>query len=180
MFNFMSNGHPYPGLRTNDFIFYRGSGRDEMMPSRITSTLFLLFALFVLFESRRYPLGSVDNPGPGFLPMLLGITLGVMSFLLMRRSWTKSFDQGEKISWPGGRGLLVVCSILLMLILFAVLLDVTGYLVNVFLFFILFLRPISRQKWIWSLTISIGATLVAYGLFERWLMVPLPRGILFN
>ena len=112
--------------------------------------------------------------------MLLGIALGGMSFLLMRRSWAKRLDPGERISWPGRRGLLIVCSIFLMLILFTVLLDITGYLVNVFLFFILFLRPISRQKWIWSLTISIGATLVAYGLFERWLMVPLPRGILFN
>ena len=149
-------------------------------PARIASTLFLLFALFILFESRRYPLGSVDNPGPGFLPLLLGIALGVMSFTLMRRSWGKSLDPKEKISWPGRRGLSIVCSIFLMLILFTVLLDVTGYLVNVFVFFILFLRPISKQKWVWALTISIGASLIAYGLFERWLMVPLPRGILFD
>ena len=112
--------------------------------------------------------------------MLLGIVLGMMSFLLMRRSWTRSRTPQEKTSWPDRKGFLTVCSIFLMLILFTVLLEVTGYLINVFVFFILFLRPISKQKWSWSLTISIGATLIAYGLFERWLMVPLPRGILFQ
>ena len=111
--------------------------------------------------------------------MLLGIALGLMSFILIVRSWTVSRHPQEKTSWPDHRGFLTVCSIFLMLILFTILLEVTGYLINVFVFFILFLRPISKQKWSWSLAISIGATFVAYGLFERWLMIPLPRGILF-
>jgi len=151
-----------------------------MMPARIASVIFLLFAILVFLESRRYPLGSLDNPGPGFLPMVLGIALGVMSFILIGKSWRANRPLPEKTFWPDRRGFLTVCSIFLMLILFTVLLEVTGYLINVFVFFILFLRPISKQKWSWSLTISIGATLIAYGLFERWLMVPLPRGILFQ
>lgn len=148
--------------------------------ARVTSILFLLFAFFILFESRPYPLGSIDNPGPGFLPMLLGIALGVMSVILIWRSQAKDRGPQVKTPWPDRRGFLTVCSIFLMLILFTVLLDVTGYLINVFVFFILFLKPISKQKWSWSLAISIGATFIAYGLFERWLMVPLPRGMLFN
>ena len=67
-----------------------------------------------------------------------------------------------------------------MLLLFTLFFEIAGYIVNVFLFFLVLLGPIGRQKWSWSLSISIGAASISYVLFDRWLMLPLPRGIWFQ
>jgi hypothetical protein len=42
------------------------------------------------------------------------------------------------------------------------------------------LMPIGKQKWFWSLSISVGAALASYLLFDWWLMLPLPKGIWFR
>jgi putative tricarboxylic transport membrane protein len=146
---------------------------------KVTSVLLFAFAIFIMLGARKYPLGAIDNPGPGFLPFLLGLALGGMSIALFIRNWKKKDSQPE-VTRPEGRGWIKVSSIFLMLLLFTLFFEITGYIVNVFLFFLVLLRPIGRQKWSWSLSISIGAASISYILFERWLMLPLPRGIWFQ
>jgi cellulose synthase/poly-beta-1,6-N-acetylglucosamine synthase-like glycosyltransferase len=121
-------------------------------------------------------MGTIDNPGPGFLPFLLGIAIALMSIVLLIRVWKKTKTEDKKISW----GLIKVSVIFLVIVLFTALLETTGYVINIFLLFLILLRPVGRQKWSWTLLISIGATLVSYLLFDRWLMLPLPRGIWFG
>ncbi len=146
----------------------------------ITGVLLFAFAIFITLGARKYPLGAIDNPGPGFLPFLLGLALGGMSIALFIKGW-KQRDRKPKVrSWPEGQGLIKVSSIFLMLLLFTAFFEIAGYIVNVFLFFLVLLRSIGRQKWRWSLSISIGAASISYVLFERWLMLPLPRGIWFQ
>lgn len=147
---------------------------------KVSSIFMIGFAIFVVLEARRYPLGTIDNPGPGFLPLLLGLILGGMSIALLIRTWEKRENQPKITSWPERGGWIKVSMIFLMLILFTLFFEIAGYIVNVFVFFFILLRPIGRQKWGWSLLLSIGATSVSYILFERWLMLPLPRGIWFR
>ena len=150
------------------------------MIEKISSVLLIVLAIFIVVEARHYPLGTIDNPGPGFLPFLLGLALGGMSIALLLKGWKKSENHPLVTSLPERGGLIKISSIFLMLILFTLFFEITGYIVNVFIFFLVLLKPIGRQKWVWSLTISIGATSISYLLFERWLMLPLPRGIWFQ
>ena len=147
---------------------------------KISSILLIVLAIVIMVEARHYSFGTIDNPGPGFLPFLLGLALGGMSIALLMKGWKKREKQPVVTSWPERGGLIKISSIFLMLILFTLFFEITGYIVNVFIFFLVLLRPIGRQKWVWSLTISIGATSISYLLFERWLMLPLPRGIWFQ
>ena len=147
---------------------------------KVTSLLFLLFGIFVVFESRKYPIDTIDNPGPGFLPLLLGVAMAVMSIGLSFRVWTKGESRSHRSFWPEKGGLFKVSLTFVAILLFTALLEITGYMVNIFFLFLVLLRPIGRQKWIWSLSLSVGATLVSYLLFDKWLMIPLPRGIWFG
>jgi putative tricarboxylic transport membrane protein len=143
-----------------------------MSSEKISSVLFILFGAFLIFESRKYSMGTIDNPGPGFLPFLLGIAIVSMSIVLLIRVWKKMKTQDQTTSWPERKGLIRISLIFIVILLFTALLETTGY--------ILLLRPVGKQKWLWTLLISIGATLVSYLLFDRWLMLPLPRGIWFR
>ena len=147
---------------------------------KISSVLFVLFGAFLIFESRKYSMGTIDNPGPGFLPLLLGIAIGLMSMALLIRVWNKMETKEKSISWPERGGLIKISLIFVVIVLFTALLEITGYLINIFVLFLILLRPVGRQKWVWTLSISIGATLASYLLFDRWLMLPLPRGIWFR
>jgi hypothetical protein len=122
----------------------------------------------------------VDNPGPGFLPLLLGIVLGVMAVIYFFKVWVKKRIRTGSRLWPDRRGFIRVSSIFALLCLYTLLIEITGYLVNIFLLFLIMLMPIGKQKWFWSLSISVGAALASYLLFDWWLMLPLPKGIWFR
>ena len=147
---------------------------------KITSVVFLLFGLSLLFESKKYPLGTIDNPGPAFLPLLLGTAVAALSVGLIVRVWKKGSIRSPLPFWPGKAGRLKVSVAFVVILLFTALLETTGYQLNIFLLFLVLLRPIGRQKWAWSISISVGAALVSYFLFEKWLMIPLPKGIWFG
>jgi putative tricarboxylic transport membrane protein len=147
---------------------------------KVTSLLLILFALFIGFESRKYPVGAIDNPGPGFLPLLLGVAMAVMAVALAVTVWKNGNDEIRRPFWPEREGLSKVALTFVVILLFTALLEITGYMVNIFSLFLVLLRPIGRQKWIWSISIALGATLVCYLLFDKWLMIPLPRGIWFG
>jgi hypothetical protein len=155
-------------------------GGEVTTSEKAGGVLWVLFSGLLLYETRRYPIGTVDNPGAGFLPLLLGIVLGAMSIIHLFRVWTKKGGRSAPTLWPDRRGLIKSSSILMLLFLFTLLLEITGYLVNTFFLFLLLLRPIGKQKWLWSLSISIGATFASYLLFDWWLMLPLPKGIWFE
>jgi putative tricarboxylic transport membrane protein len=144
---------------------------------KITSLLLIALAVFVGFESRKYPLGTIDNPGPGFLPLLLGVAMAVMAIALSMRVWRSGTAKVHRPFWPEKVGLSKVSLTFVTILLFTALLEITGYMINIFFLFLILLRPIGRQKWIWSVAIAMGATVVAYLLFDKWLMIPLPRGI---
>ncbi len=151
-----------------------------MSSEKISSVLFVLFGAFLIYESRKYSMGTIDNPGPGFLPFLLGIAIGLMSIVLLIRVWKKTKTEDKGSSWPERKGFIRIFLIFVVIILFTALLETTGYIINIFVLFLILLRPVGKQKWLWTLLISIGATLVSYLLFDRWLMLPLPRGIWFG
>lgn len=150
---------------------------------RISSIILIMFAAFILFETRKYPVGTIDNPGPGFLPILLGIAIGLMSIALLIRAWQADKARKiriEKTLWPDKKGLFKVSLIFFSILIFTILFEVTGYIINIFFLFLILLKPVGKQRWIPTVIISTGAVLVSYLLFDRWLMLPLPRGIWFE
>jgi putative tricarboxylic transport membrane protein len=147
---------------------------------KVTCLLFIALAVFIGFESIKYSLGAIDNPGPGFLPLLLAVAMAGMAIALAVNVWKRGNAPNHPPLWPEKGGLSKVSMTFITLLLFTALLDITGYMINIFFLFLIMLRPIGRIKWSWSVAISLGATLVAYLLFDKWLMIPLPRGILFG
>jgi putative tricarboxylic transport membrane protein len=149
-----------------------------MNSERISSLILLLLAVFILVESRRYSLGTIGYPGPGFLPMLLGIAIGLMALALFIVSRTRT--PSRKSSWPDREGFIKVGAIFAGVLLFAFFIDVSGYLLNTFLLFVLLLRPVGRQSWSLTLLVSFVGVLASYLLFDLWLKVQLPRGVWFQ
>jgi putative tricarboxylic transport membrane protein len=141
------------------------------------STIFILgFALFICVESYRLGPGSFSQPGPGFLPLGAGLVIGVFSLLLLAGAGRKK--DAEKKPSPGriawGKAAMTLGSLLG----YAALLNVLGFhLVNV-LWMAFVCRGMGKMRWGATLALSFGSTFLTYFLFEYYLSIRFPRGVL--
>jgi len=53
-----------------------GQKRGGLRSDQFSGLMLVLLALYVGWENRVYPIGSLQEPGPGYLPLLLVIFLG--------------------------------------------------------------------------------------------------------
>src|SRR3989442_1426804 len=49
---------------------------------QFSGLMLLALAVYVGWENRVYPIGTLQEPGPGYMPLLLAIFLGVMGLLI--------------------------------------------------------------------------------------------------
>jgi putative tricarboxylic transport membrane protein len=145
---------------------------------RITSVVWLGFAVYICVESIRLPLGSFHDPGPGFLPLLVGIILAGLSVVCFQRAQTVEL-KGQGESWYSQERWKNLIWVLLTLFAYALTLDHLGFLIGTFLFLaFLFRLGMGPQKWFWAIGGSLMASLSCYAVFELWLQTQLPKGIL--
>jgi putative tricarboxylic transport membrane protein len=146
---------------------------------QMSSLVWLAFAIYICIESSRLSFGSFHNPGPGFLPLLIGLILGILSllvFLLSRLS--KETEKIDQPWYPKERWKKLIW-VLIALFAYAVCLEILGFLISTFLLLVfLFRAGIETQKWMWAIGGSAIASLSSYAVFELWLKTQLPKGIL--
>ena len=145
---------------------------------QISSLIWFFFAIYICVESIRLPLGSWRDPGPGFLPLLVGLILASLSIIcFMQARWAESTDQ--KASWYSRERWKNLIWVLLALLAYALVLDHLGFLMSTFLLLVFLFRfGMEPQKWYWAIGGSGIASVSCYVVFELWLRTQLPRGIL--
>ena len=144
-----------------------------MLYGAFTSLFLLAFAILYCAESLRLGMGSIHNPGPGFIPFFSGCLLGLLSIaIFLHGRSTKEAAAGFGKS--SKRGLWILGSLLL----YVVFLDRLGFLITTFLFLILSLLSFQPRRWTGILLISSITVIISYLVFGAWLKVQLPKGIL--
>jgi len=133
----------------------------------------LAVSLFLIVTDIRMPLGTAVLPGPGVMPLAIGLALGVTAVALLFA--VMKSPRKTAIVQMGSRHILVAFLGLVWISLFF---ERLGFLLclGVFLFFLT--REFSRQGWIKPLVFAVLAVAWAYWFFVRILNVSLPRGIL--
>lgn len=138
------------------------------------ATVILLFAVTAAAESARLlPYGVVRNPGPGFFPWWLGLSLGLLSLVLLGQTLlgpSEPRDEGASRRWRKVLGVLVV------LAAYALALEPVGYPIVTFLLVLFTLRVTEPHRWPLALGMALLAAGGSYLVFAVWLSVPLPAG----
>ena len=145
---------------------------------QISSLIWFFFAVYICIESIRLPLGSWRDPGPGFLPLLVGLILASLSIIcFMQARLAESTEQ--KASWYSRERWKNLIWVLLALLAYALVLDPLGFLMSTFLLLVFLFRfGMEPQRWLWAIGASGIASVSCYVVFELWLRTQLPRGIL--
>jgi putative tricarboxylic transport membrane protein len=145
---------------------------------RISGIFWLVFALFVGFESYRLGLGTLHKPGPGFLFFWASIALGLMSLVILFRAWSGKKTEEAKVSIFGKQNTAKILLVLISVFLYALFMETLGFIPVTLLLFIFLLGIIEKKRWWYTIFVSVVVTAVAYLIFEIWLRSQLPKGFL--
>ena len=128
-----------------------------------------VLALGYLLAGRGYPLDTLATPGPGIFPLAAGVALlalAIWQFLAARRAAPEEVDGGAVPRAP------LVMSVVL--VLYAALLPVLGFVPTSFALVFVAARLMGLAGWGRPAVLALGVTLASRVLFVTWLGVPLP------
>jgi len=134
---------------------------------------FILFSLYVCFESWRLGVGSFFRPGAGFFPFYSGALLGVLSMILGFLTFRGKVEIAESWTDVGN-----TATVSLALLGFALLFTWLGFVITTFLFILFLLRAVERRAWLLSASAALFISAAFYVVFGLWLKAQLPAGIL--
>jgi hypothetical protein len=142
-----------------------------MTTDRVSGVALVLFASFVIGQSRTLPLGTLRQPGPAYIPVLLALLLLVFAVLLIITGGrTRPLSAVSWTEWRHATAILAAS-------LFSVLgLERLGYRLTLLLVLGFLLGVIERRSWILSLAFAFALSFGSFFLFYTVLRVPLPEG----
>jgi putative tricarboxylic transport membrane protein len=133
--------------------------------------------LLLIYASRLVYL--VENvPGPGFLPLWLGIGILTTGGILMAKAFRPAPADALRIEWPQRPGWIQIAVMLGSLALALYVLEPFGFLLTASLFIACLMFSLGVRAWPKLIGVPIVAAVVLHVVFVVWLGVPLPMGVL--
>ena len=140
----------------------------------VTTIFWVALGILACYGATRLGLGSITEPGAGFIFFWSGLILVLLSLIVLANSIRSPEDMAEEvgqINWAK------ITLVLLSLLLYAYFLERLGFLMTTFVLLSFLLGWIDNTSWGRSLTVAGGAALACFAIFELWLKIRLPKGI---
>ena len=145
--------------------------RGGLRTDQFSGLTLLALALYVGWENRAYPVGTLADPGPGYLPLLLAIFLGAMGLLIAL--WGTRSAPLAAMKWTEATRavlILVACGVATLA------LERIGYRLTVIVLLIFLLGVLERKPPLPVALVALGFSFASYYVIGDLLRVPLPRG----
>jgi hypothetical protein len=139
----------------------------------VTTSILILLGGFVLVDAMRLGVdwGSA-GPRSGFFPFWLALIMIVTCAVILAQAAmsgrTKSFVSREqlgpvlKVLWPATAAV--------------ALMHFVGLYVASALYMRFYMRWVGRHSWVAVVTVAIGIPIGCFLVFEKWFLVPMPKG----
>jgi len=138
---------------------------------RIAGATLSLFAAWVIWESRKLPLGTLRQPGPSFFPLLLALLLLLFGLAIAATGGRAERLRSLRLTeLPHAAGILAAC------IFSALSLERLGYRPTVFLVLFFLLKVVEKKSWPITALFALAVSFGSFYLFYTLLRVPLPIG----
>lgn len=139
----------------------------------ITAAVLMVVGAVVLSDALRLGIGwGSDGPKSGFFPFWLAIILlascvGIVLQALRRTRNVPFVTRAQlasvlKVLWPA--------TALVIAMQFVGLYVASGF------YIVLYMRWIGRHGWLATLALGVGIPVVTFVVFEKWFLVPMPKG----
>ena len=145
--------------------------------SSIINIIWIAFSAAVALEAWRLDPGNLHSPGPGFLPFIAAVLLGILAVIAFIQTLKEKASQ-DKGFLSFGDYLIKVGFLTGALIVYVLLLNVLGFLLGTFLLLLLLFRIVEPLRWRTVLMASLITLGAVYLLFNVFLGTQLPKGVL--
>jgi len=141
----------------------------------IFSLFMVLLCAAYLFFSQKIDIGTMNEPGAGFMPVVIGVVgLLISSIILINSLKDQIVKRTETISAVGMKRFIGCAAAS---ILFIPVFDVLGTVVAVFALVLAMTKILGEQGWARPIFLAAASSAIAYVLFIMILDVTLPLGI---
>ena len=135
--------------------------------------LIALFGVVVIIGSVKAGINwGAEGPRAGFFPFYVGIFIVVASAINL---WNglRVGDDGLFAEWGQLRQ---VMSVVVPTAIYVGAMPFTGLYLASIIFIGWFMRWLGKYSWLTVAAVALGMPIVTYFIFERWFLVPLPKG----
>lgn len=136
------------------------------------------FAGIVIYGSVQAGIGwAFDGPRAGFFPFYIGLLILVASIVNLINAWLDNKSKRLFAEWGQlGR----VLSVVIPAAIYVALIPSLGMYVCSVLLIAVFMKWLGKYNWGATAAVAIGMPVVTFIVFEKWFLVPLPKGPVEN
>jgi len=149
---------------------------------RIDGLVWVVLGILMCIGAIKLKLGTFRTPGPGFLPFLSGVLLGIFGLIL---SFPATFarlgerkeakDEEPSVVW-NWKKLINPFLALLILFVYILLLEPLGFIFTTFICMLFLFKLSEPKKWFKPLILSVSTSILSYLIFSVWLQCQFPKG----
>ena len=148
--------------------------RTKLTAGAASALFWVGVGILVCYGATRLGLGSVTEPGAGFIFFWSGLILVLLSLIVLADSVRGAEDA---VQGMGEMNWAKIALVLLSLLLYALFLERLGFVLTTFVVLSFLLGWIEGTNWGRSLAVASAAALACFAIFELWLKIRLPKGI---
>lgn len=145
--------------------------------NQVASILLLILSVAAIVGSGDLVYKVEFSPGAGFFPFWLGVSLLILSIILLLKNTVIKSPEKEENPLPGKEARLRILSIMGSLLVGILLFERIGFLIMMFCVAAFLLIYLEKYRWYSGILISLVMVFAVYGIFKVWLNVPLPIGL---
>ena len=156
----------------------------------LSGAVLLLMGAGYLWYDLRYPLDTLDNPGPGIFPLAAGLLLVSLAALQLVRCGRALLARpgatpGDPRACPGSppdqaRAERAPWLMVGILVLYLMVVNWMGFQASTFILVVLCSKLMGTPGWTRPIALAAGLLLACHVLFSVWLKLPLPTGTLIS
>ncbi|MBZ0122439.1 MAG: tripartite tricarboxylate transporter TctB family protein [Roseovarius sp.] len=153
----------------------RSEGPSHKMVEASVTGLVGLFAVIVIIGSIKAGINwGAEGPRAGFFPFYIGVCILISTAINFVNLFREEKD-GLFAEWGQLRQVL---SVVIPTAIYVSSISFIGLYVASMVFIAYFMRRLGKYKWPIIAVIAIGMPVLTYIVFEKWFLVPLPKGLL--
>ncbi len=139
----------------------------------ITASILIGLGSLVIFDALRLGIGwGTDGPKSGFFPFWLALIMVVCCAIIFVQEALRKTSRG----FVDSQNLKLVLKVLWPAIVAVGLMEWLGLYVASALYLGFYMRWVGRHSWLTVIGLSIAIPVVTFLIFEKWFLVPMPKG----
>jgi putative tricarboxylic transport membrane protein len=159
---------------SKNFEGTHGAGPAQRSVEMGVALLIAVFALVVIVGSVQAGIGwGAEGPKAGFFPFYVGLAILASSIINFGAVMSEARNDELFAEWGQLRK---VMSMLVPTAIYVALVPWIGIYVASALLIAAFMRWLGRYGWGMIAAVALGVPVVTFIIFEKWFLVPLPKG----